>query len=153
MPAVVNAFEKIATAQVAKSAFEARELLMLRDSDEIVMNRDRLLYEAKQRALKEAADNVVPEPVMMNLPGPTGATALELGLHDFAKKGVATPHDVVVGRGLARILTGGNTDHTVQVSEDDVLKLERQVIIELAKTPGTKARIAHILRTGKPLRN
>jgi 3-hydroxyacyl-CoA dehydrogenase len=41
----------------------------------------------------------------------------------------------------------------VQVSEDDVLKLERQVIIELAKTPGTKARIAHILRTGKPLRN
>ncbi|HEX2859086.1 MAG TPA: 3-hydroxyacyl-CoA dehydrogenase NAD-binding domain-containing protein [Alphaproteobacteria bacterium] len=153
MPAVVNAFEKIATAQVAKSAFEAREMLILREDDEIIMNRDRLLFNAKKKALLLAKTSPAPAPQMLALPGPSGATALELGLQEFVKKGLATPHDVVVGRGLAKILTGGATDHTVQVSEDAMRKLEREVIIDLAKTGGTKARIAHILKTGKPLRN
>jgi 3-hydroxyacyl-CoA dehydrogenase len=153
MPAVAHAFETIATAKVSKSAREAKDLLFLRPDDGIVMNRDRLLAAAKARALKLALKHKVEEPHVYGLPGPSGFTALRTALHDFVLKGLATPHDVVVGTALARVLTGGDTDITRQLSEDDMLKLERDGLVSLAKTRGTRARIAHMLKTGKPLRN
>jgi 3-hydroxyacyl-CoA dehydrogenase len=153
MPAVAQTFETIATAKVATSAQLARDLLLLRPSDEIVMNRDRLLAAAKTRALALAPHYQKPQPFTYNLPGPSGAAALGLALHDFTLKGLATPHDAVVGTALAHVLTGGSTDVLQSLTEDQLITLERQKFMELAKTPATLARVRYMLKKGKPLRN
>ncbi|NQV45504.1 MAG: 3-hydroxyacyl-CoA dehydrogenase, partial [Rhodospirillales bacterium] len=153
MPPVMKAFETIAMAQVSKSAMEARDLLFLRPGDGVVMNRDRVLASAKARALEMAKDYKAPEPVELRLPGPTGRTALDLGVRDFISKGIASPHDGVIAHELAFVLSGGETDVLDIVSEDRVLELERDAIIRLAHTPQTRARVEHMLKQGKPLRN
>ena len=71
----------------------------------------------------------------------------------FRKSGVATPHDEVVASRLARVLTGGDTDPTLTVTEDEISRLEREAFLALIQTEGTLARIEHMLETGKPLRN
>ena len=153
MPAVAKAFEMIGTAQVSKSAQEAKEMGILRKNDEITMNRDRLLADAKAKVLKLAAAYEPPKDETISLPGATGIAALKLALAGFEAQGKLTPHDRTVSLALARVLTGGKTDITETVTEKDLLKLERQVFIELARTPQTLARMEHMLDTGKPLRN
>ena len=153
MPAVAKAFEMIGTAQVAKSAAEAMEMGLFRDSDAITMNRDRLLADAKAKALSLAEDYAPPEEQELVLPGPTGQASLQLALHDLALKGMATPHDQVVAGALATALTGGDTDMTESMTEKEFLKLERTTFMTLARTEGTLARMEHMLDTGKPLRN
>lgn len=154
MPPVSAAFETIGLAKVARSAFEAKELLFLRPDDGVTMNRDRLLADAKARALAMARDYRPPAPPEeIRLPGPTARSALDLAVRDLAKKGQATPHDVVVAGHLARVLSGGDTDMTEALTEDDLLALERAEFMTLVRTPGTAARVEHMLETGKPLRN
>jgi 3-hydroxyacyl-CoA dehydrogenase len=153
MPPVMKAFEPIAMAQVATSAMEARDFLYLRPADNVVMNQDRVLAAAKARALKLAEGYSPPEPYELHLPGPTGQTALDLGVRDFINKGVASPHDGVIAHELAFVLSGGNTDAQEPVSEDQLLRLERDVNLRLARTPKTLARVEHMLKKGKPLRN
>jgi 3-hydroxyacyl-CoA dehydrogenase len=153
MPAVAKAFELIGTAQVSKSAQEAKEIGFLRKNDTITMNRDRLLADAKAKALKLAENYTPPKEESISLPGPTGIAALKLALRGFEAMGRLTPHDRVVSLALAKVLTGGNTDHTETVSEKDLYKLERQAFMELAHHPDTLARMEHMLETGKPLRN
>jgi 3-hydroxyacyl-CoA dehydrogenase len=87
------------------------------------------------------------------LPGPTGLVALEMAIDGLRKSGKATPHDVVVSKTLARVLSGGSTDITEKISENALLELEREAFLSLVKQKGTKARIAHMLKAGKPLRN
>ncbi|HYD65768.1 3-hydroxyacyl-CoA dehydrogenase/enoyl-CoA hydratase family protein [Azospirillum sp.] len=153
MPPVAQAFETISLAKVAKSAAEAKDLLYLRASDGITMNRDRLLADAKAKALELAASYTLPEKPAYVLPGPGGRAALEQFLHGFRLQGKATPHDMVVCSALAEILTGGDADHTEPVGEDHLLGLERKAFMELIRTPGSIDRIEHMLTTGKPLRN
>ena len=153
MPAVAKAFEMIGTAQVSKSAQEAKEMGILRKNDEITMNRDRLLADAKAKVLKLAAAYEPPKDESISLPGATGIAALKLALAGFEAQGKLTPHDRTVSLALAKVLTGGKPDITEIVTEKDLLKLERQVFIELARTPQTLARMEHMLDTGKPLRN
>ena len=117
------------------------------------MNRDRLLADAKAKALSLAQDYTPPEEQELVLPGPTGRASLQLALHDLALKGMATPHDQVVAGALSEVLTGGNTDMTETVSEKDMLKIERAAFMTLARTQGSLARMEHMLNTGKPLRN
>ncbi|TCS60995.1 3-hydroxyacyl-CoA dehydrogenase/enoyl-CoA hydratase family protein [Varunaivibrio sulfuroxidans] len=153
MPPVMKAFELIATATVAKSAEQAREAGFLRPTDGATMNRDRVLFDAKQRALKMVEGYMPPAPQPLVLPGPTGKAALVLAIHDFVKRGLATAHDETVALQLARVLSGGDCDMTEPLEADRVLDLERDALLRLAHTPQTRARIAHILKTGKPLRN
>ena len=154
MPPVAKAFEMISTAQVAKSAAEARDMMILRPADGITMNRDRLLYDAKQKALALAAAGYKPPvPVELRLPGPGGKAALELAVQGFLLQGKALPHDAVVSGEVASVLTGGDTDITEVTTEDKMLALERAGFMRLLKTPATLARIEHLLETGKPLRN
>ncbi len=154
MPGVAKVFETISTAQVATSAAEAKELLFLRPTDGITMNRDRLLADAKAKALEMlAAGYRPPEPIEVTLPGPSGRVALEMAVAGFVANGRATAYDAVVARHLAVVLTGGDTDLTEAVTEDDLSRLEREAFLDLIKTPGTLARIEHMLETGKPLRN
>ncbi len=153
MPAVAKAFEMIGTAQVSKSAFEAKEMGFLRSKDVITMNRDRVLADAKAKALELVNGYQPPKDAVISLPGATGVAALKLALAGFVATGKATPHDVTVSLALAKVLTGGKTDHTETIGEKDLLKLERQAFMELMHTSGTLARIEHMLDTGKPLRN
>ena len=153
MGAAMKAFEYIGTAKVATSAEQARSMGFLGPDDGITMNRDRLLADAKQRALEMIDGYEPPEPHTYVLPGDSGFTALELAVKDLALSGQATPHDVVVTRELARILTGGDTDITESLTEEDILEMERKAIGWLGRQPDTLARMEHMLNTGKPLRN
>ena len=153
MPAVSKVFEIVSTATVAKSAAEAKELGFLRPTDGITMNRDRLLADAKARALKLAEGYTPPAPPEFRLPGPSGKSALDLAVQSFRARGLATPYDEVVAGKLARVLTGGDTDPTQTVTEEQLLALELAEFMELVHEPRSMDRIEHMLATGKPLRN
>lgn len=153
MPGPMKVFEIVSTATVSKSAADAGDLLYLRPRDGITMNRYRLLADAKAMALRLAEDFATPVPPDYILPGPSGRTAMEMAVAQFARLGKATPHDIVVAGGLAEVLSGGETDLLQPLGEDDVLALERRVFMRLLRTPGTLARVEHMLETGKPLRN
>ncbi len=153
MPPVSKTFELIGLAQVAKSAAEAREMKILRSSDGISMNRDRVLADAKAKALELADGYKAPELVEITLPGESGRVALDLAVAGFKKSGKATAHDVVVSAALSEVLSGGETDMTATVSEDDLLALERKAFHSLCRHPDTIKRVNHMLKTGKPLRN
>jgi 3-hydroxyacyl-CoA dehydrogenase len=153
MPAVSKVFEMIATAQVAKSADEAKEMLILRENDGITMNRDRLLQDAKNKVLALAENYTPPLPQEIKLPGETAKAAFELVMNDYEKRGLATPYDKIVVDELTTILSGNSTDMNDLVSEDKILKLEYEGISRLIRKEGTLARIEHMLETGKPLRN
>ena len=153
MPAVSKAFEIISVATVAKSAAEAREYGFLRKDDGVTMNRDRLLFDAKQKVLAMAEGYTPPEAPEFRLPGPSGAAALKLAVDSFRKQGKATAYDEVVAGELAYVLTGGNTDHTEVVSEQQLLSLELESFMRLVRNTGTQDRVEHMLETGKPLRN
>lgn len=154
MPPVVQAFQTIGLADVAKSAHEAREKGFLRPMDGITFNRERLLADAKAKALLLAEGYAPPEPIALSLPGPSGKAALDLAVRDLSAKGMTTPHDETVADALAEVLTGGpDADHIEPVPEDDLLKLERAAFMKLVRTGPTLARMEHTLETGKPLRN
>ena len=153
MPAISRVFETIGMAKVSRSAKEARKLGFLREGDGISANRDRLLADAKAKALSLAADYTPPEPATVKLPGKTGRVALKMAVRGLAKTRKATPHDLVVVEHLGNVLTGGETDATREVSEDRLSELEREALLALIRTPATIARMEHMLETGKPLRN
>ena len=153
IPPVAQVFETVSVAKVAKSAFDARDLMYLRETDGITMNRDRLLFDAKQRVLELAKDYKPPEPFILNLPGPTGRAALGLAVDGFRLLGKALPHDVTVSKALAAVLCGGDRDFTTPTTEEQILELERLEFMKLVHTPETVARIEYMLKNGKPLRN
>lgn len=153
MPATAKAFEMISTAKVAKSAAEAREMMILRRGDGITMNRDRLLADAKEKALALVEGYAPPDKPTFRLAGESGRVGIAGVVRDFVKKGVATPYDQVVAGRLAQVLTGGEADLVDTVTEDQLLKLERQQFMASVKDARTQARIEHMLETGKPLRN
>ena len=153
MPPVIKAFETIGMAAVAKSAAEARDLLILCPDDGITMNRDRLLADAKAKALALVDNYAPPEKPEISLPGRTALVAMSMAVDGLRLSGKATPHDVTVGKALAGVLSGGDTDITETVSEDGLLALERNAFAALSRTPASIARVSHMLKTGKPLRN
>ncbi len=153
MVAVGKVFEMIGTATVAKSAYEAKEMLFLNDQDEITMNRDRLLADAKKKALELVKNYRPPEEHTYSLPGSVARVALSMAVKGFVKAGKATPYDEEVSKHLATILSGGDVDITEAQGEEGILKLEREAFMVLIKNSKTLARMEHILATGKPLRN
>ena len=153
MPALSQAFEQIALAKVSKSAAEAMDLLYLRPGDGVTMNRDRLLADAKAKALALAKDYQPPKPRALNLPGPTARAGFGLVVADLQRQGKATVHDGVVAARLAEVLSGGDTDMLDEIGEDQLLALERSAFMALIHEPATLARLETMLETGKPLRN
>ncbi|WP_380784064.1 3-hydroxyacyl-CoA dehydrogenase NAD-binding domain-containing protein [Sphingomonas sp. R86520] len=153
MPVLTKVFQAVSTAQVAKSAAEAKEMMILRKADGITMNRDRLLADAKAKALSLVDGYVAPEKPTFRLAGASGRTGLNMAVSDFHKKGMATDYDLVVADRLAEVLTGGEADLVDTVTEDQLLDLERAAFMASVKDPRTQARVVHMLQTGKPLRN
>ncbi|MCH2447616.1 MAG: 3-hydroxyacyl-CoA dehydrogenase NAD-binding domain-containing protein, partial [Candidatus Poseidoniia archaeon] len=153
MAPVTRIFENVGTAKVATSAFEARDMQILREGDGITMNRERVLADAKARCLEMVASYEPPEIATHRLAGPSGRAGLQMAVADLLRSGKATPHDEVVAGELAIVLTGGETDPTKELDDSDILDLEREAILKLMKTTPTLERIEHMLNTGKPLRN
>jgi 3-hydroxyacyl-CoA dehydrogenase len=154
-PFVKRAFETIALAKVATSAEEARTLSFLSEDDAVSMNTDRLISDAKQEVLALAATGyVAPQPrtdiLALGLPA---LATLKLGIHQMKRGGFISDHDALIGGHLARILTGGDLNHPTRVSEQYLLDLEREAFLSLAGERKTQERIAHMLKSGKPLRN
>ena len=148
--AIGRVFETIATARTSTSAADARKLGYLRAGDGITMNRDRLLADAKAKALSLVPGYRPPAPRTVTLPGPQAKAMLMAGVEQMAQAGKVTPHDRVVAGALATVLAGGDGG---TLDDGALLALEREAFMGLVRTPGTLARIEHMLATGKPLRN
>lgn len=153
-PYVQKAFERIGLGKVATSAEEARAWGYLRPTDGLTLDPDRLIADAKRVALGLAAGGYQPPaPRTIKLPGPQGRAAIELYLYQMRDGGYATPHDVTVGKQLARVLTGGDIQSGTAVTEQHLLDLEREAFLSLCGEAKTLERIQHMLTKGKPLRN
>jgi 3-hydroxyacyl-CoA dehydrogenase len=154
-PFVKRAFETIALAKVATSAEEARGYGFLSEDDSVSMNRDRLIADAKKEVLALAASGYVQPQQRTDILalGNPGLATLKLGVHMMKRAGYISDHDALIGEKLARILTGGDLNHETRVSEQYLLDLEREAFLSLIGTRPTQDRIAHMLKTGKPLRN
>jgi 3-hydroxyacyl-CoA dehydrogenase len=154
-PFVKRAFETIALAKVATSAEEARGYGFLSADDSVSMNRDRLIADAKKEVLALAASGYQQPQQRTDILalGMPGLATLKLGVHMMKRAGYISDHDALIGEKLARILTGGDLNHQTRVSEQYLLDLEREAFLSLIGTRQTQDRIAHMLKTGKPLRN
>jgi 3-hydroxyacyl-CoA dehydrogenase len=154
IPQVRVAFQSILMPQtsISNSAADALKKLWLCPQDGITMNPDRLLADAKARALAMAENYLPPQSATYKLPGPEGKAALSLAVDDFYIKGDATWHDVVVADALCQILSGGDTYVGKVLTESDMAQLEREAFLSLLKTEQTRQRIAYTLKNGKPLR-
>jgi 3-hydroxyacyl-CoA dehydrogenase len=153
MPATMKAFETISTAKVSSSAAEARELGFLRPGDGITMNRKRLLTDAKAKAREMATRRVTSEPPRFQLSGLSGETLLVSSAEAMARMGLATDHDVTICARLAHVLTGGGASPIEVLDESRLLELEREAFIGLLAEPKSRERIAHMIQSGKALRN
>ncbi len=153
IPPISKAFETIGLARVSQSAFEAKQLLFLSADDGITMNKERLLTDAKAKAISLSANYTPPEPYEYQLAGQTAQILLTIATKALHLIGKASVYDLEVSKQLSHVLSGGNCDVTNPLSEDDILALELEAFLSLVKQPGTVARLEHMLKTGKPLRN
>lgn len=153
VPPVSKAFETISLAKVSTSAFDAKQLLFLAPEDGITMNKERLLADAKTKALNLLQDYHVPEAPEFALPGASTRVLLTMAVRAFRMLGKATVYDQVVASQLATILGGGDGDITEPLSEQGMLDLELESFVYLVQQQGTLDRLQHMLQTGKPLRN
>lgn len=147
-------FETIATAKVSTSAAEARDMGYLRPGDQIVMNRSRLLQEAKDAVLTLDREGYVPsQPAQFPIAGPAGRAVLELAAYTLKNSGYASEYDVYVANRFAYVLTGGELPGGTLVPEQYLLDLEREAFMHLMGQQKTQERLQHMLHKGKPLRN
>ncbi len=155
MEAMKKAFEAIATAKVATSAHEARGLGFLSDSDRITMNRERVLSDAKARALELVRAEFEPPVPRTDIPAPGESllAALKMGVHLMRQGDFITDYEVKLGGKIAEVLCGGNVTPGTPVSEQYILDLEREGFKSLCGEKKTQERIQHTLKTGKTLRN
>jgi len=155
MEGMKRIFEIIAMAKVSTSAYEARDLGFLSDGDLITMNRDRLLSDAKERALDLArAGYKAPVPRSdIPAPGENVLATLKLGIHLMRQAEYISDHDVKVATKVAEVICGGNVTPGTPVSEQYLLDLEREGFKSLCGEKKTQERIQFTLKTGKPLRN
>jgi len=151
---VKKIFEQIGFAKVSTSAVEARQFKYLREGDGISMNPERLIGDAKQLALSLVPSYAPGAPKTdITVSGQEGYALMKMGVWMAQQGGYISDYDAVVGEKLAHILSGGKLTGTPQVSEQYLLDLEREAFLSLCGRRETQARIQHMLKTGKALRN
>jgi 3-hydroxyacyl-CoA dehydrogenase len=155
MEGLKRIFEIIAMAKVSTSAYEARGLGFISDGDLISMNRERILADAKDRAMELArAGYKAPVPrTDIPAPGENVLATLRLGIHLMRQAEYISDHDVKVATRVAEVICGGNVTPGTPVSEQYILDLEREGFKSLCGEKKTQERIQFTLKTGKPLRN
>jgi len=155
MEAVKQAFETVAMAKVSTSAIEARHLGFLSPADNISMNRERVLGDAKQRALEMVHNGYRPLTTRRDIPAPGESilATLKMGVHMMRQGEFITDHEVKVAGKVAEVLCGGDVTPGTLVSEQYLLDLEREAFKSLCGEKKTQERIQFTLKTGKTLRN
>ncbi len=155
MEAMKKAFETIATAKVSTSAHEARGLGFLSSSDQVTMNRERVLSDAKERALQLARAGYEPPGMRTDIPAPGEniLAALKMGVYLMRQGEYISDHEQKLGTKIAEVLCGGNITPGTPVSEQYLLDLEREAFKSLCGEKKTQERIQFTLKTGKTLRN
>ncbi len=154
LPFIRNAFKTIGLAKVSDSAVNAKQHGLIPDDSVIVMNRNNQLEVAKQVALSLVkAGYVPPAKPTFNVLGKKAESVMKIMLYVMNESGYATDYDKVVAERVAKVLAGGSLSEPQAVREDYMLKLEREAIFECLNDERTHARIEHMLKTGKPLRN
>lgn len=148
-------FETVAMAKVSASAVEAKELGLMRAGDKIAFNAYELLHIAKQEALALAETGYRPPlPARrIQVAGDVGIATFKMMLVNMLEGRFISPYDYEIAVRIATVLCGGEVDRGALVDEEWLLKLERKHFVELAQQEKTQARIGHMLKTGKPLRN
>ena len=148
-------YETIAMAKVSTSAVNAKELGLLRPDDKVVFHAHELLHIAKAeaRALAEAGYRPPLPARRITAAGDVGIATFKMLLVNMLEGRFISPYDDEIAERIATILCGGQIDRGALVDEDWLLTLERKHFVELAQQEKTQARIAHMLKTGKPLRN
>jgi 3-hydroxyacyl-CoA dehydrogenase len=155
LPPIQRAFEAIGFAKVSTSARDAQHLGYLRSVDAVTMNRERLIADAKARALQRVAEGYQPPAPRTAIPvgGDPVLAPLKLGIHLAWRAGRISDYDALIGRKLATIMAGGSLPHPSTITEQNLLDLEREAFLSLVAERKTQERIQHTLKTGKPLRN
>src|SRR5580698_3096224 len=155
MEAMKKAFETIATAKVSTSANEARGFGFLSSSDRVTMNRERVLSDAKARALELTHAGYEPPVMRTDIPAPGEniLAALKMGVHLMRQGGFISDHEQKLATKIAEVLCAGNVTPGTRVSEQYVLDLEREAFKSLCGEKKTQERIQFTLKTGKTLRN
>jgi 3-hydroxyacyl-CoA dehydrogenase len=151
---VTQVFKNIAMATVATSAVEAQHKGYFRWSDGVSFDRARQLHEAKQKAIGLARSGYhPPTPRAYELPGESGIATLEMMVDTLVAGGYATEHDATIAKKLAVVLCGGKGGAAREVTEDEMLELEKEVFLSLCGEQKSIERMQHMLTTNKPLRN
>jgi 3-hydroxyacyl-CoA dehydrogenase len=154
MEALKRAFETIAMGKVSTSVAEAQGYGFIGPGDRITMNRDRVLSDAKARALELArAGYEPPVPREIPAPGESILATLKLGIHLMRQGEFISDHEVKIGTKVAEVLCGGAVSPGTPVSEQYILDLERENFKSLCGERKTQERIQYTLKTGKTLRN
>jgi 3-hydroxyacyl-CoA dehydrogenase len=155
LPFVRQAFETVAMAKVATSAKEAQKLGYMRSTDEITINRDYLIHNAKKTVLDLVAEGYRPPRPKRNIKvmGERGYALLQMGLFYMREGGYISQHDEHVAKKVAYVMSGGNLPDGTEVTEQYILDLEREAFMSLCGEPKTQERMQYTLKTGKPLRN
>ncbi|MGM0547495.1 MAG: 3-hydroxyacyl-CoA dehydrogenase/enoyl-CoA hydratase family protein [Bacteroidota bacterium] len=154
MPNIKEKFKTIGMAKVSDGAPKAKQLGYLRDSDSVIMNRDLLIANAKADARRMAdAGYYPPKKTMIKVLGNEALSSLKMMLHIMHEANFITDYDKVVAEKVAYVMSGGDLSEPQEVPEDYILRLEREAFLELLEDERTQARIEHMLKKGKPLRN
>lgn len=154
LPFLQQAFEQIGLAKVATSAEEARQMKILAEPDRMVMNQDYLLSEAKQEVLSMARMGYrPPAPQKIYAAGRDAYAAVLISLYQLQQAGYASDHDIVIGKQLGRVLTGGELSTPTWVDEQYILDLERKGFVALCHEAKTIERMWYMLQHNRPLRN
>ncbi len=151
---VTQTFKNIAMAKVATSAEEAKQLNFFRKTDGVSFDRARQLTETKSRALGLAnAGYHPPSPRSYVLPGENGVATLSMMVDTLVAGGFASEHDALIARKLANVLCGGAGGAAREVTEEEILELEREAFVSLCGEPKSQERMQYMLQNNKPLRN
>jgi 3-hydroxyacyl-CoA dehydrogenase len=147
-------FETIALAKVSASAQEAKELSFLTGTDQICINKNHVISQAKQQVLSLYDQGYHPPvPVKIPVTGETGYGTMLLGAHAMKLSGYLSDHDMKIAKKLAYVIAGGSVPYGTRVSEEYLLELEREAFLSLAGEIKSQQRMQHMLVKGKPLRN
>ena len=154
LPILGKYFENIAMAKYSSSAYEAKKMGYLTDKDIIVMDIDRLIYEAKSKVI-ELAKNYRPkrEENSLKAPGKSIYASIKSQIYNLKMGNFITEYESFIASNIAYVMCGGDVPGGTIISERYLLDLEREAFLKLCKQNKTVERIKHMLQRGKPLRN
>lgn len=150
----VPVFMSIALAKVSSSAADARSNGFLGPYDRIVFNKDYLIGEAKKEILRMIDDGYSP-PVKgkIKVLGQAAQGMIDVELYNMLSGRFISEYDAFLARRIAYVISGGDIRSDSEINEDVILNLEREAFVDFWKEEKTVARVEHMLKTGKPLRN